>query len=124
MSSHITFFLLKRVSEVASGSEDRPLGRSQTTLNVPADARDRTTPSPISDDPPKPTGVTRSATQITPGRPSPQNAGMGGPVRGLSVRKPAAPGQQGPPAPAKGKLHHLNPELPFMFTKIQLVGVV
>ncbi|KAF8160854.1 NADPH oxidase regulator NoxR [Crassisporium funariophilum] len=45
--------------------------------------------------------VSRSNTQITPGRPS-VNATIGGPVRGLSVRRPgASPRNPSPPVPAK-----------------------
>ncbi|TFK75475.1 NADPH oxidase regulator NoxR [Pluteus cervinus] len=76
------------------------LGRAKTTLNVPPNAREMTSggnrnPSP----PPKPEPtIARSNTQITPGRPSP-NAGIGGPVRGSSVRRP---NDSSPPPPAKG----------------------
>lgn len=47
-----------------------------------------------------PAGVTRSNTQITPARASP-NAAIGGPVRGLSVRKPGASPGNAPPPPGK-----------------------
>ncbi|KAF8895701.1 NADPH oxidase regulator NoxR [Gymnopilus junonius] len=47
-------------------------------------------------------GISRSNTQITPARPSP-NAMIGGPVRGLSVRRPGvnAPPAAGPAVPGK-----------------------
>jgi len=51
-------------------------------------------------------GVTRSNTQITAARPSP-NAALGGPMRGLSIRKPgASPSNLNPPVPPKGKALH------------------
>jgi hypothetical protein len=44
-------------------------------------------------------GVARSNTQITAARPSP-NAALGGPMRGLSIRKPgASPSNPNPPVP-------------------------
>lgn len=49
-----------------------------------------------------PAGVARSNTQITPARASP-NAAIGGPVRGLSVRKPGASPGNPPTAPPKGE---------------------
>ncbi|KAJ7782794.1 NADPH oxidase regulator NoxR [Mycena metata] len=74
------------------------LGRSKTTLNVPGNAREMTsggegggggigrsasTGSGMS-------GPQRSNTVLNTGRPSP-NAGMGGPTRGLSVRRGGSP---------------------------------
>lgn len=53
-------------------------------------------------------GLTRNPTQIVPGRPSP-GVGIGGPVRGLSIRKPAdtgpsaGPSAAGPTPPPKGR---------------------
>ncbi|CAA7261646.1 unnamed protein product [Cyclocybe aegerita] len=52
-------------------------------------------------------GITRSNTQITPARPSP-NASIGGPVRGLSVRKPGASPSNPPPPPSKDKNDRLT----------------
>ncbi|KAJ8076400.1 hypothetical protein AAF712_000095 [Marasmius tenuissimus] len=73
------------------------LSRSKTTLNVPTNARDRTSPSP---DETSSAPVTRSNTVLN----RPTGAGMGGPVRGLSVKKasPVSPkASPGPPPPAK-----------------------
>jgi len=68
------------------------LGRAKTTLNVPANLpRSADAPAPIS----------RSNTQITPTKPS-AGAGIGGPVRGLSVRRPQGDTPPPPPPPAKG----------------------
>ena len=83
--------------KISSDVEDRPLARSKTTLNVASDARERTAPSPAAG-PPAGASVTRSATQITPGRPT-AGASIGGPTRGLSVRKPG-PGPEAAPPPA------------------------
>ncbi|KAJ6593589.1 NADPH oxidase regulator NoxR [Mycena capillaripes] len=86
------------------------LARSKTTLNVPSNARELT--SGGGDGParsPSTSGPVRSNTVLNTARASP-NAGMGGPVRGLSVRRggspPAAnnkplPGAGGPPPPGK-----------------------
>lgn len=71
------------------------LGRANTTLNVASNARERTAGgSPSEMTPP----VVRSNTMAAPG-----GAGMGGPVRGLSVRKAGpAGGALPPPPPLKG----------------------
>ncbi|KAJ3570908.1 hypothetical protein NP233_g4105 [Leucocoprinus birnbaumii] len=67
--------------------------RAKTTLAVPSNAREFTNPnnrgpsSPNNDNRSAEPGLARSATQITPGKPSP-GVGIGGPVRGLSVRRP------------------------------------
>ncbi|KAJ3986741.1 NADPH oxidase regulator NoxR [Lentinula detonsa] len=78
------------------------LGRANTTLNVPANARERITGS---DPSPEPTAsVSRSNTTISVTKLSGNAAmgiGMGGPVRGLSVKKTerAAGGTTAPPPP-------------------------
>ncbi|KAH7876763.1 NADPH oxidase regulator NoxR [Lentinula edodes] len=81
------------------------LGRANTTLNVPSNARERITGS---DSSPEPTAsVTRSNTTISPIKPSvnaTMGMGMGGPVRGLSVRKTPAGNTAPPPPPLKGPL--------------------
>ncbi|KAL0956263.1 hypothetical protein HGRIS_002417 [Hohenbuehelia grisea] len=88
----------------AERNENASLTRSKTTLNVvsPA-ARADNTLSPNSALAPQ-ANVTRSNTTISTGRPSP-NATIGGPTRGLSVRKPeqrpASPPQRSPQPPAK-----------------------
>jgi len=66
------------------------LGRAQTTLNSSSKPADT---------------LGRSNTQITPAKPSAAAmAGMGGPVRGLSVRRPGdTPQQQQPPPPPPAK---------------------
>ncbi|KAF8828766.1 hypothetical protein HHX47_DHR3000114 [Lentinula edodes] len=78
------------------------LGRANTTLNVPSNARERITGS---DSSPEPTAsVTRSNTTISPIKPSvnaTMGMGMGGPVRGLSVRKTPAGNTAPPPPPLK-----------------------
>jgi len=77
------------LSRTQDDSPAPDLGRSKTTLNVPSNPpRSAGGPSPLG----------RSNTQISPAKPS-AAAGIGGPVRGLSVRRPAdAP----PPPPSKG----------------------
>lgn len=67
------------------------LGRANTTINVPTNARERTAAGERS---PQSTPVARSNTMAPPA-----GAGMGGPVRGLSVRKPGAAGGPLPPPP-------------------------
>ncbi|KAJ4500364.1 hypothetical protein C8R41DRAFT_960808 [Lentinula lateritia] len=78
------------------------LGRANTTLNVPSNARERINGS---DSSPEPTAsVTRSNTTISPIKPSvnaTMGLGMGGPVRGLSVRKTPAGNTAPPPPPLK-----------------------
>ncbi|KAJ3877644.1 NADPH oxidase regulator NoxR [Lentinula edodes] len=78
------------------------LGRANTTLNVPSNARERITGS---DSSPEPTAsITRSNTTISPIKPSvnaTMGLGMGGPVRGLSVRKTPAGNTAPPPPPLK-----------------------
>ncbi|KAK7045663.1 hypothetical protein VNI00_007496 [Paramarasmius palmivorus] len=71
------------------------LSRSKTTLNVPTNARERISP----DAGPSPLG--RSNTTISTR--APPGAGMGGPVRGLSVKKASSPVAAAPPPapPAK-----------------------
>jgi hypothetical protein len=88
--------------KATDGPRSAGVERSKTTANV--------TPSPARATSPKEAGpgaggITRSNTQITPARASP-NAGIGGPVRGLSVRRPGAPPNNapaaaGPPVPGK-----------------------
>ncbi|RXW15133.1 hypothetical protein EST38_g10721 [Candolleomyces aberdarensis] len=86
------------------GPRSAGLERAKTTINVPANARELTSGrmgSPINRMQPTSAGaaVARSNTQITPSRPSP-NAMIGGPVRGLSVRRPGV-GLNGPSPPPK-----------------------
>ncbi|KAE9408668.1 NADPH oxidase regulator NoxR [Gymnopus androsaceus JB14] len=68
------------------------LGRANTTINVPSNARERTGGDSPSD--PAPAAITRSNTMAPP-----VGSGMGGPVRGLSVRKPGPAGGALPPPP-------------------------
>ncbi|KAJ4483745.1 NADPH oxidase regulator NoxR [Lentinula aciculospora] len=81
------------------------LGRANTTLNVPVNARERITGSEPSPEPAA--TVSRSNTTISQMKPSANAAmgmGMGGPVRGLSVKKLeryAAGGTAPPPPPLK-----------------------
>ncbi|KAJ3813143.1 NADPH oxidase regulator NoxR [Lentinula lateritia] len=78
------------------------LGRANTTLNVPSNARERITGSDSSPEPAA--SVTRSNTTISPIKPSvnaTMGLGMGGPVRGLSVRKTPAGNTAPPPPPLK-----------------------
>ncbi|KAL0581900.1 hypothetical protein V5O48_000129 [Marasmius crinis-equi] len=85
------------VSKPDNDARPADLSRSKTTLNVPSNARDRT--SPVSETASAP--VTRANTISGRG---PPGAGMGGPVRGLSVKKssPVSPKPvSGPPPPAK-----------------------
>lgn len=83
------------------------LGRSKTTLNVPADARERITRlqpggPPDEGSAPPSAGVARASS--TGGR-SP-GAGMAGPVRGLSIsRKAPAPEERRPAVPEKGEFY-------------------
>lgn len=77
----------------SGGDDDRPpaLSRSKTTLNVPSNARELTNPgNDLSPPPASAPPLTRSNTSLARG-PS-----IGGPVRGLSVRRPGA---SPPPAP-------------------------
>ncbi|KAK0226330.1 NADPH oxidase regulator NoxR [Armillaria fumosa] len=80
--------------------DDEPrasLARSKTTLNVLSTAREPSSPSGPSSAPP----IVRSDTAIVATRPSP-NAGIGaigGPVRGLSVRKPGVSSNPVSPSP-------------------------
>lgn len=87
-------------AQPSAGIKSAGLERSKTTLNVPSNARELTAPSGGMN-PPVSAGVVldRSNTQITPGRPS-ANAQIGGPVRGLTVRRADSPGNvnaRGPP---------------------------
>jgi hypothetical protein len=74
------------------------LSRSQTTINVPANARQLTNPTA---ERAAPAPMARSNT-TAPGNRPPPGAGIGGPVRGLTVRKANAPpaGVSRPPAAA------------------------
>ncbi|KAJ2916301.1 hypothetical protein MD484_g4120, partial [Candolleomyces efflorescens] len=87
------------------GPRSAGLERAKTTINVPANARELTSggrmASPTNRMQPSSAGsiVGRSNTQITPSRPSP-NAMIGGPTRGLSVRRPGV-GLNGPAPPPK-----------------------
>lgn len=73
------------------------LGRANTTLNVPPNARERITGTGDSDVAPamSRSNTTGSPTKTTPG------PGIGGPVRGLSVRKGPGAGGAAPPPPLK-----------------------
>lgn len=98
------------------GDANEPgLARSKTTLNVPSNARELTSggdggggrsPGGVSG------GPARSNTVLNTARASP-NAGMGGPVRGLSVRRGGSPPATNkplaaaPPPPGKGMLSTL-----------------
>ncbi|KIK68996.1 hypothetical protein GYMLUDRAFT_1001610 [Collybiopsis luxurians FD-317 M1] len=77
------------------------LGRANTTLNVPVNARERIAGGGSSDLDSAP-AISRSNTSISPTKVSPAG-GIGGPVRGLSVRKPGGPGgaAAAPPPPIK-----------------------
>ncbi|KAJ7072604.1 NADPH oxidase regulator NoxR [Mycena amicta] len=90
-----------------------PLARAKTTLNVPSNAREVTSPDSAPARSPSTSGdPARSNTVLNTGRPSP-NAGIGGPVRGLSVKRGSPPGankplppatrNSPPPGPAKGQ---------------------
>jgi hypothetical protein len=85
----------------SDGDEGGGLGRSKTTLSVPLASG--------GDDGPRSAGApTRSNTVLNTARASP-NAAIGGPVRGLSVRRGGSPPATnkpapGPPPPAKGML--------------------
>ncbi|ESK93692.1 nadph oxidase regulator [Moniliophthora roreri MCA 2997] len=68
------------------------LTRSKTTLNVPTNARERISPETSS------APITRSNTMLN--RPVAPGAGMGGPVRGLSVKKASSPVSAAAPPPA------------------------
>ncbi|KAI0262591.1 hypothetical protein BC834DRAFT_971957 [Gloeopeniophorella convolvens] len=98
------------------------LARSKTTINVPANARERIMAATAgaagvaaSSQPTSPRGATgppaaaslaRSNTSITPGRPG----GAGLPVRGLSVRRPG-PDDAGAPPPKPPKASPSNPRM-------------
>ncbi|KAJ3827463.1 NADPH oxidase regulator NoxR [Lentinula raphanica] len=85
------------------------LGRANTTLNVPSNARERIAGS----DPSPGATISRSNTTISPMKPS-ANAtmgmGMGGPVRGLSVKKAerGPGGSAAPPPPLKDNENRLT----------------
>ncbi|KAH6914261.1 NADPH oxidase regulator NoxR [Coprinopsis sp. MPI-PUGE-AT-0042] len=85
-------------AQPSAGIKSAGLERSKTTLNVPSNARELTSGGGMT--PPVSAGVVldRSNTQITPGRPS-ANAQIGGPTRGLTVRRADSPGNanRGPP---------------------------
>ncbi len=89
---------------MAEGPRSAGVERAKTSPigSAPASAREVSSNNrfPVNPAP----GVARSNTQITPGRAS-ANAAIGGPVRGLSVRRPgASPGTANQPAPPpKGK---------------------
>ncbi|KAF9268831.1 hypothetical protein L218DRAFT_1048836 [Marasmius fiardii PR-910] len=69
------------------------LSRSKTTLNVPTNSRERT--SPTRETPPALLGRSNTISTV-------RGAGMGGPVRGLSVKKQSSPvASSGPPPPVK-----------------------
>lgn len=78
------------------------LGRANTTINVASNARERISPgSPSSSNNRPPPSVARSNTMASGRTPG----GMGGPVRGLSVRKPSSNAPSPPPkssSPARG----------------------
>ncbi|KAJ7928502.1 NADPH oxidase regulator NoxR [Mycena leptocephala] len=100
--------------ESASG-----LGRSKTTLNVASNAAERT--SPGGDGPTRSastSGPTRSNTVLNTARASP-NAGIGGPVRGLSVRRGGSPpGGANKPLPNAGGPPPTAKENPSRLTEI------
>ncbi|KAF5383404.1 hypothetical protein D9757_006183 [Collybiopsis confluens] len=73
------------------------LGRANTTLNVPANARERIA---AADDSDLALAMGRSSTTGSPTKTSP-GTGIGGPVRGLSVRKGPGAGGVAPPPPLK-----------------------
>nr|QHW03302.1 NADPH oxidase complex component NoxR [Flammulina velutipes] len=62
------------------------LARSKTTLNVPSNARELTSPGPPA------VTVTRSNTTINVGRPPAPPSSTGQPIRGLSIRRPGGGG--------------------------------
>ncbi|KAF7980806.1 hypothetical protein HWV62_36412 [Athelia sp. TMB] len=72
------------------------LARSKTTLAVSSTSRDPPAP-PMADQPARGPGIGRSTSLAS------RTPGPGGPVRGLSVRKPAAPAPA-PAAPADSRL--------------------
>lgn len=92
-------------------SPDEPSGlvRSKTTLNVPSNARELTSGGGDGGDSPRSAGgaPVRSNTMLSTTR-APPGAGIGGPVRGLSVRRGGSPPGSNkplaaaPPPPAKG----------------------
>jgi neutrophil factor 2 len=87
-----------------SGTDDdgRPiLSRSKTTLNVPADARERINGRNGPMSPPSTAPLARNNTTLNTLNRGPS---IGGPVRGLSVRRPAGgspTNPNGPPVPLK-----------------------
>ncbi|KAJ7497006.1 NADPH oxidase regulator NoxR [Mycena latifolia] len=94
------------------GDDSGGLARSKTTLNVPSNARELTSggggagagggggPTRSASTSGAMGGPTRNNTVLNTARASP-NAGIGGPVRGLSVRRGGSPpGANGPPAEA------------------------
>ncbi|TFK23678.1 NADPH oxidase regulator NoxR [Coprinopsis marcescibilis] len=90
--------LLARSATSAVPKSDSPrsagLGRSQTTLNVASNARELTAPNSAG------ATVGRSNTTITTARPSP-NATIGGPSRGMSVRRNDSSGTNALRVPSK-----------------------
>jgi hypothetical protein len=87
--------------QASEGPRSAGIERSRTMGN-PGMSSLRDGPKPPSPQSAQGPGIKRSNTQITPGRPS-ANAGIGGPVRGLSVRRPGnSPNSpNAPPPPAK-----------------------
>lgn len=101
-------YLITRTSLGSNPDESSGLARSKTTLNVPSNARDLTSGGGDGGDGPRSAGgaPARSNTVLNTARASP-NAGIGGPVRGLSVRRGGSPPATnkpaaGPPPPSKG----------------------
>jgi hypothetical protein len=84
--------------------EDGGLTRSKTVLNVPSNARDLTAPRGSNSD----SGVPGSA-PLTRNPTLARGPSIGGPVRGLSVRKPGGPGGPGGAAGAGGSPTGVSP---------------
>jgi len=91
----------------ADGPRSAGVERSKTAPNVtPSIGRDNNAGPSMKEAAPGGGSITRSNTQITPARPSP-NAAIGGPVRGLSVRRPGVSPNAPPTVPGKDS----NPRL-------------
>ncbi|PPQ62939.1 hypothetical protein CVT24_006179 [Panaeolus cyanescens] len=84
----------------SEGPRSAGVERSKTIAGNPGMSSLRDGPKPLSPQSAQGPGIKRSNTQITPGRPSPANAGITAPVRGLSVRRPGnSPASPNPPPP-------------------------
>ncbi|KAF9049922.1 NADPH oxidase regulator NoxR [Panaeolus papilionaceus] len=89
--------------QASDGPRSAGVERSRTIGGNPGMSSSlRDGPKPPSPQSAQGPGIKRSNTQIVPGRPSPANAGLTPPVRGLSVRRPgnspASPNAPQPPA--------------------------